>query len=262
VLQQRFAALGEIPVSPALIRHDLAPLARLGHLHQLDEQLAAVDALIEERQTRPRRRADAGGPDPTLSAEAPRFARALHATIEGIDRVQRVVDALELAVLALIRETLRVERDALAEAVVFAEKRVRIDRIKLAAQLDEAALLLEALVSLTKLERAGHTQVALMAAHDAKPSRDEVAKALLAFGNAWTVGRAAQKQADALDLGARHDASIARSRAAMAVRQVYLVAGVTELVKFNKGGLSPEALAQIVTNAVGFAVLAGGIYSR
>lgn len=261
VLQQRFAALGELSVPHALVRHDLAPLARLGHLHQLDEQLAAVDALIEERQTRPRRRADVGA-DPTLSAEAPRFARALHATIEGIDRVQRVVDSLELAVLALIRETLRVERDALAEAIVYAEKRVRIDRIKLAAQLDEAALLLESFVSLSRLERAGHTQLALMAAHDGKASRDEVAKTLLAFGNAWTVGRAAQKQADALDLGARHDASIARSRAAMAVRQVYLVAGVTELVKFNKGGLSPEALAQIVTNAVGFAVLAGGIYSR
>jgi hypothetical protein len=262
VLQQRFAALGEIPVPPALAHHDLAPLARLGRVHQLDEQLAAVDALIEERQTRPRRRADTDEADATLNAEAPRFARALHATIEGIDRVQRVVDALELAVLALIRETLRVERDALADGIRYAEKRVRIDRIKLAAQLDEAALLLEAYVSLTKLERGGATALALAAAHEGAKSRDEVAKALLAFGNAWTLGRAAQKQADALDLGARHDASIARSRAAMAVRQVYLAAGVAELVNFNKGGLSPEALAQIVVNTVGFAVLAGGVYTR
>lgn len=264
VLQHRFAALAEIPVPAALAADDLVPLGRLGRLHQLGEQLAALDALIESRQVRASRRA-AAETDPAVAeaiAAAPRFARVLHATIVGIDRLQQTVDTFETAVLALIRETLRVERDALVEAVGHAERRVRLARVKLAAELDEAVLLLEAHLGLLKLERAGCTQQGVVAAHEAGKCRDEVAKALIAFGNAWTLGRAAEKRADVIDLGVRHDASIGRSRAAMALRQVYLAAGVAELVKFNKGGLPPEALAQIVVSAVGFGVVAAGVWAR
>ena len=185
----------------------------------------------------------------------------LQETIEGIERIHAAIKDFDLGVLALLRETLRVERTALAEAQAYAERRVRLDRVKLAAQLDEAALLTEALVALHKLELAGCTKQGLVAAHDAKACRDDLTRGLVAFGNAWTVGRAAQRQTDVLDLGTRHDASLARSRAAMAVREVYLVAGVAELVKYNKGGLAPEALAQIIVQAVGFAVVAGGVYT-
>lgn len=262
VLQERLVAIGAIEVPAILSRADLAPLARLGRLYQLDEQIAAVDALIEELQLAARRRRVEPDVDPALVAEAPRFARALRATIEGIDRIQAAIKDFDLAVLALIRETLRVERDALAEAQAFAERRVRLERVKLGGQLEEAVLLAEALTGLHKLELAGCPKQGLVAAHEAKACRDDLTRALVAFGNAWTLGRAAQRQADVLDLGARHDASLARSRAAMAVREVYLAAGVAELVKFNKGGLAPEALAQIIVNTVGFAVLAGGIYTR
>ena len=83
---------------------------------------------------------------------------------------------------------------------------------------------------------------------------------LLAYSNAWTLGRAGQQQADVLELGVRHEASIDRSRAAMAVREVYLAAGVAELARFSRGGIKPEALAQIIVSAVGFGVVAGGVY--
>jgi hypothetical protein len=63
-----------------------------------------------------------------------------------------------------------------------------------------------------------------------------------------------------LDLAVRHEASIDRSRAAMAMREVYLAAGVAELVKFNNGGIKPETLALLIVNAVGFGVVAGGVY--
>ncbi|MFY0530937.1 hypothetical protein [Nannocystis pusilla] len=161
--------------------------------------------------------------------------------------------------LALIRETLRVEHDALVAAIGHGERRLRLARAKLVAQLDEAVLLMEAQASLVKLERAGCPAQALMAAYEGGKCRDELTKALVAFGNAWTLGRADQKRADALDLGVRHDASIVRSRAAMALRQVYLAAGVTELVKFTKGGMAPEALAQLIVSTVGFGVLAGAV---
>lgn len=261
VLQARLVALAEIPVPDILTRADLAPLGRIGRLYALEEQLAAVDALIEELQRAARRRVEPEV-DEALVAEAPRFARALRATIDGIDRIQAAIKDFDLAVLSLIRETLRVERDALAEAQAFAERRVRLERVKLGAQLDETLLLAEALADLHKLELAGCAKQGLVAAHEDKACRDEITRALIAFGNAWTLGRAAQRQVDVLDLGARHDASLARSRAAMAVREVYLAAGVAELVKFNKGGLAPEALAQLIVNTVGFAVLAGGIYTR
>lgn len=261
VLQARLVALAEIPVPDILTRADLAPLGRLGRLYALDEQIAAIDALIEELQRAARRRVEPEV-DEALVAEAPRFARALRATIEGIDRIQAAIKDFDLAVLSLIRETLRVERGALAEAQAFAERRVRLERVKLGAQLEETLLLAEALADLHKLELAGCARQGLVAAHEDKGCRDELTRALIAFGNAWTLGRAAQRQVDVLDLGARHDASLARSRAAMAVREVYLAAGVAELVKFNKGGLAPEALAQLIVNTVGFAVLAGGIYTR
>lgn len=261
LLQARFAALGDIEVPAVLEQHDLVPLGRLGRLYQLSEQLAAVEALIAELQLEASRRRVQPEVDPALVAGAPRFARVLQTTIEGIDRIEAALRELDLAVLALIRETLRVERDALAEAQVFAERRVRLERVKLAAQLEEAALLAEALTGLHKLELAGCAGQGLVAAHEAKKCRDDLTRALVAFGNAWTLGRAAQRQADVLDLGARHDASLARSRAAVAVREVYLAAGVAELVKFNKSGLAPEALAQLIVNTVGFAVLAGGVYA-
>ncbi|MCY1006353.1 hypothetical protein OV079_12430 [Nannocystis pusilla] len=216
--------------------------------------------MIEARQIRARRKAAADA-DPAAAkalAGAPRFARVVHTTIVGIDRLQQTVDTLELAVLALIRETLRVEHDALVAAIGLGERRLRLARAKLVAQLDEAVLLMEAQASLVKLERAGCPAQALMAAYEGK-CRDELTKALVAFGNAWTLGRADQKRADALDLGVRHDASIVRSRAAMALRQVYLAAGVTELVKFTRGGMAPEALAQLIVSTVGFGVLAGAV---
>lgn len=260
VLQTRFAELAEVPVPAILTAYDLRPLAELGRWYQLAEQLAAVDALIEAGQIRARRKAAADA-DPAAAkalAGAPRFARVVHTTIVGIDRLQQTVDTLALAVLALIRETLRVEHDALVAAIGLGERRLRLARAKLVAQLDEAVLLMEAQASLVKLERAGCPAQALMAAYEGK-CRDELTKALVAFGNAWTLGRADQKRADALDLGVRHDASIVRSRAAMALRQVYLAAGVTELVKFTRGGMAPEALAQLIVSTVGFGVLAGAV---
>ncbi|MCY0985934.1 hypothetical protein OV203_02255 [Nannocystis sp. ILAH1] len=261
VLQTRFAELAEVPIPALLTAYDLRPLAELGRWYQLAEQLAAVDALIEAGQIRARRKAAADA-DPAAAkalAGAPRFARVVHTTITGIDRLQQTVDTLELAVLALIRETLRVEHDALVAAIGHGERRLRLARAKLVAQLDEAVLLMEAQASLVKLERAGCPPQALMAAYEGGKCRDELTKALVAFGNAWTLGRADQKRADALDLGVRHDASIVRSRAAMALRQVYLAAGVTELVKFTRGGMAPEALAQLIVSTVGFGVLAGAV---
>lgn len=263
ILEARFAALGDIPVPPLLVSHDLRPLAELGRRYQLAEQLAAVDALIEANQLRARRR-DAADDDPAGAqaiAGAPRFARVLHTTIVGMKRLQEAVDTFELAVLALIRETLRVEHDALAGGIALSERRLRLGWAKLAGQLDEAVLLMEAHASLVKLERAGCTAAALMQGYEAPRCRDELSKSLVAFGNAWTLGRAAQKRADALDLGVRHDASILRSQAAMAMRQVYLAAGVTELVKFTKGGMAPEALAQLIVSTVGFGVLAGAVFA-
>ncbi|MDC0719777.1 hypothetical protein [Nannocystis bainbridge] len=261
VLQDRFADLAQVPVPAILTAYDLRPLAELGRWYQLAEQLAAVDALIAARQLEASRKA-AADPDPAAAkalAGAPRFARVVHTTIAGIDRLQQAVDTLELAVLALIRETLRVEHDALVAAVGHGERRLRLARAKLVAQLDEAVLLMEAQASLGKLERAGCSAQALMSAYEAGKCRDELTRALVAFGNAWTLGRADQKRADALDLGVRHDASIVRSRAAMALRQVYLAAGVTELVKFTKGGMAPEALAQLIVSTVGFGVLTGAV---
>ncbi|MBZ5709833.1 hypothetical protein [Nannocystis pusilla] len=261
VLQARFAELAEVPIPPLLVTHDLRPLAELGRRQQLAEQLAAVDALIEARQLRARRKA-AADDDPRAAealASAPRFARIVHTTIAGIDRLEQTVSTLELAVLALIRETLRVEHDALVEAIALAERRLRLARAKLAAQLDEAVFLMEAHAGLARLERAGCTLQALMPAYEAGKCRDELTKSLVAYGNAWTLGRANEKRADVLDLGVRHDASILRSRAAMALRQVYLAAGVTELVRFTRGGMAPEALAQLIVSTVGFGVLAGAV---
>lgn len=263
VLQARFTALAEVPVPPALVAHDLRPLGEIGRRYQLAEQLAAVDALIDaiQRRAQKRQSADARAVSEALAA-APRLARAVHATIVGVDRLQETVDTLGLAVLALIRETLRVEHHALGEAIELAERRLRLQRAKLAAQLDEAVLLLEAHLSLSRLERAGCTGRALMPAYEAGSCRDELTRALTAFGNAWTLGRAGQKRADAIDLAVRHDASILRSRAAMALRQVYLAAGVTELVQFTRGGMAPEALAQLIVSTVGFGVLAGAVLAK
>lgn len=260
-LRDRLAALDALPVPPALARLDLKSLGRLGRLYELEEQLGALDLLIDERQLRPTRRpADPAAAD--ALAAAPPFARVVHSTIEGIQRVEAIVDAFEVTILALVRETLRVEHDALALDRDHAGHRVRIEHARLAAQLEEIALLLEAQAQIAALDRAGCTQQALVAAHDAPKCRDDLTRALVAFANAWTLGRAAQKQADALDLAARHDASIARSRAAMAMREVYLAAGVAELVKFNKGGLPPEALAQLIVSTVGFAVVAGAVLAK
>ena len=174
--------------------------------------------------------------------------------------VEVAVDAFHLAVLTLIRETLRVERAALEAAIGHAERRRRIDIAKLAAQLDEYSQLIAAYADLQRAERAGCGARPLIEAQAQDGCRDETTRMLLAYSNAWTLGRAGQQQADVLELGVHHEASIDRSRAAMAVREVYLAAGVAELAKFNHGGIRPEALAQIIVSAVGFGVVAGGVY--
>ena len=171
-----------------------------------------------------------------------------------------MVDAFELSVLSLIRETLRVEHGALQTMIGHAERRRRIELAKLGAQLEEYTLLLAAFVDFQRLERAGCSQRPILEAQASEGCRDELSRLLLAYSNAWSLGRAAQAQADVQELGVLHEASIDRSRAAMAVREVYLIAGVAELLRFNQGGLKPEALAQLIVSAVGFGVVAGGVY--
>ena len=254
-VQRAFAALDEIPTHPALTSHDYTALAREGRVIQLREQLAALGALIQARS--------GGGPAraPTAAMQvSPALARALHGTVAGIQRVEAVVDAFEVAVLSLIRETVRVEANAIASAIGHAERRRRIDLARITAQLDEYTLLVAAYADLQRLERSGCALKPFLEAQQQQGCRDETTRMLLAYSNAWTLGRAAQQQADVLDLGVRHEASIDRSRAAMAVREVYLVAGVAELAKFTRGGFQPEALAQIIVSAVGFGIVAGGVY--
>ena len=53
--------------------------------------------------------------------------------VAGAPTPEAAVDAFHLAVLTLIRETLRVERAALEAAIGHAERRRRIDIAKLAA---------------------------------------------------------------------------------------------------------------------------------
>ncbi len=254
-VQRAFAALDEIPTHPALTAQDYTALAREGRAIQLREQLAALGALIQTRS---------GGGPPRAPASAmkvsPALARALHGTVAGIQSVEAVVDAFEVAVLSLIRETLRVEASALASAIGHAERRRRIDLARITAQLDEYTLLVSAYADLQRLERSGCALKPFVEAQQQQGCRDETTRMLLAYSNAWTLGRSAQQQADVLDLGVRHEASIDRSRAAMAVREVYLIAGVAELAKFTRGGFQPEALAQIIVSAVGFGIVAGGVY--
>lgn len=260
-VRRAFTALAEIPVPPQLEARAYGALAREGRALQLGEQLAALDRLIEARQERAARR-PATTPTGKLpgSSVSPALAEALHATIDGISEVEKVVDAFELSVLTLIRETLRVEHGALRTMIGHAERRRRIELAKLTAQLEEYALLLAAQVDFQRLERAGCSQRPILEAQASEGCRDELSRLLLAYSNAWSLGRAAQAQADVQDLGVLHEASIDRSRAAMAVREVYLVAGVAELLRFNQGGLKPEALAQLIVSAVGFGVVAGGVY--
>jgi hypothetical protein len=253
-----FAALDEVPPPRALKQAGFEVLAREGRALQLAAQLAALDELIEDREGRATRAAPAGAADP---AEDPsRLAQALHGTIAGIREVQAVTDALELSVMVLIRETLRVERSALTAAIGHAERRRRIELARLTASLEEYTLLVEAYARLQRLEAAGCAGRPIVEAQAGEPCRDDLTRVLLAHSNAWMLGRAGQQQADVLELAVHHEASIDRSRAAMAVREVYLAAGVAELVKFNRSGLRPEVLAQLIVNAVGFAVVAGGVY--
>lgn len=256
-VQRAFAALAEIPVPARLEPGTYEVLARQGRVIQLAEQLAALDELVESRESKPK----PGAKRPASAAPplSPELAEALHGTIAGIQRVEAVVDAFELAVLSLIRETLRVEHAALTAAIGHAERRRRIELARLTAMLEEYALVVAAFADLQRIERAGCAARPIVDAHK-EGCRDETTRLLLAYSNSWTLGRAAQAQADVLDLGVRHEASIDRSRAAMAVREVYLAAGIAELAKFNRGGIRPEALAQIIVSAVGFGVVAGGVY--
>ncbi len=259
-LARAFAGLVEIPTPQVLTARGLGVLAQEGRVIQLGEQIAALDTLIETREVQASRRA---GPNQVagITTTVPRaVAEALHTTIAGIDRVAEVTDAFEMAVLVLVRETLRVEMSSLQTAVAHAERRRRIDLAKLSGQLQEYNDLITAYAQLGRLERSGCTSKGIVPTQALLTCRDPTTQMLVAYGNAWTLGRTAQQQADVLDLGVRHEASIDRSRAAMAVREVYLAAGVTELTRFTRGGLHPEALAQIIVSAVGFAVVAGGVY--
>lgn len=255
-VQATFAAIGEIPPPRALQDAGYEALAREGRVLQLAAQIAALDQLIEARQIDRKQPTDVA----PKSGDSTPLALALHQTIDGIERVKQVVDAFELAVLALIRETLRVEHVALTAASGHAERRRRVELARLTALLDELALTVEAFARLQRLASNGCSERPLLQAQASEPCRDDATRVLQALSNAWTLGRAAQRQAQVLELAVRHEASIDRSRAAMAMREVHLAAGVAELVRFNKGGIQPELLALLIVNAVGFGVVAGGVY--
>jgi len=246
-----FKALDAVPVQKAALKKmGFEALGFEGRVLQLSAQLAALDQLIAVQKQA----------DGLKKLKELPLALALHQTIDGIEQIQaKLINPLDPGALTLIRETLRIERAGLIGAMGRAERQRQIALARLGAQLDEYTLLVDGFVAMQHLTEPC-TNLSLVLAQRSDACNDDATKVLQSLADAWTIGRSAQRQADALARAVRHEASIDRVRGAMAMREIHLAAGVAELVNLNKGGIDPDMLALLIVNAVGFGTVTAGVY--
>lgn len=209
-------------------------------LVQLDEQRQAVDQLVALLIPGQGKLPGRLPPGIQLSIEVARTVPAIAVDLRGGRRVPR------LGALVLASEHLRLQAETLRQRRDRADERRALVAQKRAAFTTELRYLAEARTILGRLDEPTRRQPLFDAYRRNEAVRRSVADALLAYANAWTVGRVTQEEIDYILIGEAHEGALEASAAALAQWQNLIRVPLAQLVALHAAGATSDDIAQII----------------
>lgn len=191
-----------------------------------------------------------------LSIEVARTVPAIALDLRGGRRFPR------LGALVLESEHLRLEAEALSQRRARADKRRALVAQKRDALTTELRYLGEARAILERLDEPTRRQPLFDAYRKNEAVRRSVAEALLAYANAWTVGRVTQEELDYILIGQAHEGALDASAAALAQWENLIRVPLAQLVALHGAGVTSDDISRIIGHlitAAGLTAVAIGV---
>lgn len=221
---------------------------------------AKVEKLTRQKQAIYDLLASLQGEQP--AADAPPYQVRAYLIADIVNKVTRG-PALEASDLMLQAELYRLQADAAQQRVTRANELVTLLRKKRGAMQDEILFLNEARENIVAAKclalDATPEQAApsLMVAYKEGGSdcKTPVAKALVAYSNALTLGRLEQELADYQIIAQAEDVALDDAENALAQHESVMRTAVQQLAKYYASGIRPEEIANLV-QALGLGAIA------
>jgi hypothetical protein len=215
-----------------------AAMARIEEQRQAVDQLVAF--LIQGQGQLPARIPA----EIQLSIEIARTVPAIALDLRAGRRFPRV------GALVLESEHLRLEAEALAQRRARADKRRALLAQKRDALTTELRYLGQARAILERLDEATRRQPLFDAYRKNELVRRAVAEALLAYANAWTVGRVTQEEIDYMLIGQAHEGALDASAAALAQWENLIRVPLAQLVALHSAGVTSDDISRIIGHII------------
>jgi hypothetical protein len=237
-------------------RLGMSDLALDTAMTRIEEQRQAVDHLVEFLIQCQGELPARFPPEIQLSLAIARTVPAIALDLRGGRRFPRV------GALVLESEHLRLEAEALAARRARADKRRALLAQKRDALTTELRYLGQARAVLERLDEPTRRQPLFDAYRKNELVRHAVAEALLAYANAWTVGRVAQEEIDYMLIGQAHEGALDASAAALAQWENLIRVPLAQLVALHSAGITSDDISRIIGHlitAAGLTAVAVGV---
>lgn len=237
-------------------RLGMSDLALDTTMTRVEEQRQAVDHLVEFLIQCQGELPARFPPEIQLSLAIARTIPAIALELRGGRRFPRV------GALVLESEHLRLEAEALAARRARADKRRTLLAQKRDALTTELRYLGQARAVLERLDEPTRRQPLFDAYRKNELVRRAVAEALLAYANAWTVGRVAQEEIDYMLIGQAHESALDASAAALAQWENLIRVPLAQLVALHGAGVTSDDISRIIGHiitAAGLTAVAIGV---
>ncbi len=223
---------------------------------RIEEQRQAVDQLVAFLIQGQGQLPERFPPEIQLSIEVARTVPAIAMDLRGGRRFPRV------GALVLESEHLRLEAEALGQRRARADKRRALLAQKRNALTTELRYLGEARAILERLDEPTRRQPLFDAYRKNEAVRRSVAEALLAYANAWAVGRVTQEEIDYILIGQAHEGALDASAAALAQWENLIRVPLAQLVALHSAGVTSDDISRIIGHiitAAGLTAVAIGV---
>lgn len=211
---------------------------------RIEEQRQAVDHLVEFLIQCQGELPARFPPEIQLSLAIARTVPAIALDLRAGRRFPRV------GALVLESEHLRLEAEALAARRARADKRRALLAQKRDALTTELRYLGQARAVLERLDEPTRRQPLFDAYRKNELVRRAVAEALLAYANAWTVGRVAQEEIDYMLIGQAHEGALDASAAALAQWENLIRVPLAQLVALHSAGVTSDDISRIIGHII------------
>jgi hypothetical protein len=225
-------------------------------LAELEEQRQAVDQLVEFLIQGQGKLPERIPPDIQLALQIARTVPALAVELRAARKFPRV------GALVLESEHLRLAAEALGQRRARAQQHRALLGKKRDALIAELLYIGQARTALARIDEPSKRLPLFEAYRRSEAVRRDTAEALLAYANAWTIGRVAQEEIDYMLIGLAHESALDSSAVALAQWENLIRVPLAQLVALHGAGITSEQISTIVGHiitAAGFGAVGVGV---